>query len=72
MAEFSTPSAATMATADTSIDKKKPEKPDEELFNANVKQAEKEHAESMAKLVCIFISLSVSCIYTGSSLMLIC
>lgn len=58
MAEFATPSAATMATVGTDIEKKKPEKPDEELYNKNLKQAEKEHVEAMAKLV--YISLSHS------------
>lgn len=33
--------------------REKPEKPDEEIYKANLKKAEKEHAESMARLVCL-------------------
>lgn len=51
MAEYATPSGAAMATVDAGIDKKKPEKPDEDLFNKNLKQAEKDHADTMVKLV---------------------
>jgi hypothetical protein len=61
MADVATPSSA--AIFDSSAqDKKKvferPEKPNEEEYKANLKKAEKEHATSMEKLVCEFVSLS--------------
>jgi hypothetical protein len=49
MADVATPSAAIMFDANT--EKKKPEKPDEELYKANLKKAEKEHADAKAKFV---------------------
>jgi hypothetical protein len=49
MADVATPSAA--AIFDASVEKKKPEKPDEELYKANLKKAEKEHADAKAKFV---------------------
>jgi hypothetical protein len=49
MADVATPSAAAMF--DASTEKKKPEKPDEELYKANLKKAEKELADSKAKFV---------------------
>jgi hypothetical protein len=52
MADVETPSAAVIF--DGSTEKKKPEKPDEELYKANLKKAEKEHVEAKAK----FVSLS--------------
>jgi hypothetical protein len=36
---------------DASTEKKKPEKPDEELYKANLKKAEKEHADAKTKFV---------------------
>lgn len=65
MAEFATPSAAAVATsgADPVVEKKKPEKPDEEAYNAALKKAEKEHADSMAK----FVSQSRHFHYSGTS-----
>ena len=52
MADVATPSGAAMF--DAGGDKKgsvKPEKPDEDVYKANLKKAEKEHADSMAKFV---------------------
>jgi hypothetical protein len=49
MADVATPSAAAMF--DASVEKKKPEKPDEELYKANLKKAEKEHADAKAVFV---------------------
>lgn len=49
MADLATPSAA--AIFDASTEKKKPERPDEELYQANLKKAEKEHADAKAKFV---------------------
>jgi hypothetical protein len=49
MADVATPSAAAMF--DASTEKKKPEKPDEELYKANLKKAEKEHADAKTKFV---------------------
>lgn len=41
-----------MSGTDTVVDRKvKPEKPDEELFNTNLKKVQKEHADLMEKLV---------------------
>ncbi|TVY88484.1 Uncharacterized protein LAWI1_G004549 [Lachnellula willkommii] len=54
MADLATPSGAAMFDAGGSSEKKntitKPEKPDEETYKANLKQAEKEHADVMNKL----------------------
>ncbi|KAI9733851.1 MAG: hypothetical protein M1818_007118 [Claussenomyces sp. TS43310] len=58
MAELQTPSAAAMFDANT--EKKKPEKPDEELYKANLKKAEKEHAESMAKFNAVRAKLDIA------------
>ena len=49
MAELATPSAA--AIFDASTEKKKPEKPDEEVYQANLKKAEKDHVDVKAKFV---------------------
>jgi hypothetical protein len=49
MADVATPSAAAMFEA--SAERKKPEKPDEELYKANLKKAEREHADAKAKFV---------------------
>jgi hypothetical protein len=49
MADLATPSAA--AIFDASTEKKKPERPDEELYQANLKKAEKEHVDAKAKFV---------------------
>lgn len=68
MAELQTPSAAAMF--DGNVEKKKPEKPDEELYKVNLKKAEKEHADSMAKFVCcvspsaLYISRVLICCVT--------
>jgi hypothetical protein len=54
MAEVATPSGAAMFDGGATVEKKKlekPEKPDEEAYKANLKKAEKEHADSMTKLV---------------------
>jgi hypothetical protein len=56
MADVATPSAAAMF--DASTEKKKPEKPDEELYKANLKKAEKEHADAKAKFVSLLTSTS--------------
>lgn len=61
MAEFATPSAATMATGDAPVtppavagaEKKKPEKPDEDKFKEELKKAQQEHADAQARFVCI-------------------
>jgi hypothetical protein len=55
MADVATPSGATIFDGGAQDKKKvfeKPEKPDEEVYKANLKKAEKEHATSMEKLVC--------------------
>ena len=58
MADLATPSGAAMFDAGGPSEKKnaitKPEKPDEETYKANLKQAEKEHADVMTKLVSPF------------------
>ena len=41
-----------MSTAEPVTHKVKPEKPDEEAFNANLKKVQKEHSDLMEKLVC--------------------
>lgn len=55
MAEFATPSAVAIATSEapvtTTTEHKRPEKPDEELFQKELKQRQKEHADAMAKFV---------------------
>jgi hypothetical protein len=51
MSESTTPA---VAPVDATVEKKKlekPEKPDEEAFKANLKKAEKEHADAVAKFV---------------------
>jgi hypothetical protein len=57
MADVATPSGAAMFDAGNATEKKpttKPEKPDEEAHKANLKKAEKEHADVMTKLVSLF------------------
>ena len=59
MADVATPSGAAMFDGGAQDKKKvseKPEKPNEEAYKANLKKAEKEHATSMEKLVCVFFS----------------
>jgi hypothetical protein len=53
MADVATPSGAAMFDANNAEKKKieKPEKPDEAVYKASLEKAQKEHAESMAKLV---------------------
>ena len=54
MAEVATPSGAAMFDGGSTVEKKKiekPEKPDEEAYKANLKKAEKEHADAMVKFV---------------------
>lgn len=56
MADVATPSAAKVATADTSVPEGKkqvvrPEKPDEEKFKEQLAKAEKEHTAAQEKLV---------------------
>lgn len=44
--------SGTEVTVETAVERKvKPEKPDEEVFNTNLKKVQKEHAELMEKLV---------------------
>jgi len=52
MAELATPSGAEMFDAAAKKKLEKPEKPDEDAYKTNLKKAEKEHADSMAKYVC--------------------
>lgn len=57
MADVATPSGAAMFDAGGAEKKKperleKPEKPDEEVYKASLKKAEKDHADAMAKFVC--------------------
>jgi hypothetical protein len=52
MADVATPSAA--AIFDASAEKKRPTKPDQAAYEADLKKAEKEHADAQAKFVCIF------------------
>jgi hypothetical protein len=59
MADVATPSAAKMATADTSAPEGKqaparPEKPDEDAFKEELAKAEKAHAAAQEKLVRLF------------------
>lgn len=54
MADVATPAGAAMFDGGAVADKtriEKPEKPDEDTYKAALKKAEKEHADSMAKLV---------------------
>lgn len=54
MADLATPSGAAMFDGGSTAEKKtieKPEKPNEEAHKANLKKAEKEHADAMAKFV---------------------
>jgi hypothetical protein len=55
MADVATPSGAAMFDGGAQDKKKatfeKPDKPDEEVYKANLKKAEKEHVASMEKLV---------------------
>ena len=48
MADVANPAAS----IDAKTENVKPEKPDEELYKASLKKAEKEHADSMARFVC--------------------
>lgn len=54
MADVATPSGAAMFDGGEKKGLVKPEKPDEEQFKVNLKQAEKAHADSMAKFVSSF------------------
>lgn len=67
MADLATPSAT--AIFDASTEKKKPEKPDEELYQANLKKAEKEHADAKTKFVSRY-SLLQGLSVTSTSLVL--
>jgi len=63
MADVATPSGAAMFDGGAQDKKKvveKPEKPDEEVYKANLKKAEKEHVDSMAKLNAIKAKLEVA------------
>lgn len=51
MAEVATANSA-VAGKKEKVELVKPEKPDEEAYQAAIKKAEKEHAETMAKFVC--------------------
>ena len=62
MADVATPSAVDMATSNIKPDrqettekpeKKRPEKPDEEKYKADLAKAEKEHSTSQEALVCL-------------------
>ena len=61
MADLATPSGAAMFDGGAGDKKKtveKVEKPDEKVYNEALKKAEKEHSDSMAKLVrCILFCL---------------
>lgn len=63
MADTATATAPVPAPAPdaaaTAADKKKPEKPNAELFNERLAKAEKEYQDSMAKYVCRGTHLSV-------------
>lgn len=67
MAELATPSSAAMFDAGSTKQNhkkpEKPEKPDEKAYKAALQKAEKEHADSMAKLVS---SLPPSSMRTGT------
>lgn len=55
MAELATPSAAAMFDGSTTTgEKKRPEKPDEAVYQANLKKAEKEHADAQKRFVSIW------------------
>ncbi|CAL3969840.1 unnamed protein product [Diplocarpon coronariae] len=61
MADVASPSGAAMFDAGGATkEKKKPEKPDEDAYKAALKKAEKDHAESMAKLNAIKAKLDVA------------
>lgn len=69
MADVATPSGAAMFDAGNASEKKpahttKPEKPDEEAHKANLKKADKEHADVMTKLVSFLCS--AQCLAHGS------
>jgi hypothetical protein len=57
MADVATPSAAAIATGDSSAKKTavvKPEKPDEEKYRKDLAEAEKAHKKSQEAYVCKF------------------
>ena len=58
MADVATPSAIDMAvggnTSEAPKQKARPEKPDEEQYKADLAEAEKNHAKTMEKFVCIY------------------
>ncbi|EKD19766.1 uncharacterized protein L3040_001888 [Drepanopeziza brunnea f. sp. 'multigermtubi'] len=61
MAELATPSGAAMFDAGgAKKEHKKPEKPDEEAYKAALKKAEKEYADSMAKLNAVKAKLDIA------------
>ncbi|TVY59641.1 Uncharacterized protein LSUE1_G007753 [Lachnellula suecica] len=65
MADIATPSGAAMFDAGNSEKKEKsapvkPEKPDEEVYKTNLKKAEKEHADTMAKLAAVRAKIDVA------------
>ncbi|TVY39226.1 Uncharacterized protein LSUB1_G004021 [Lachnellula subtilissima] len=64
MADLATPSGAAMFDAGGPSEKKntitKPEKPDEETYKANLKQAEKEHADVMNKLNAVRAKIDIA------------
>lgn len=67
LTSFTMADAATApAAAATAADKKKPEKPNAELFNERLAKAEKEYQDSMAKYVCRGTHLSVSTQHSAS------
>ena len=59
MADIATPSAATISTIDAGSEpiqkpqKAKPEKPDEHLYKESLAKAQKEHAASQERVVCL-------------------
>ena len=62
MAEVATPAAIDMSMGTSNTDnvekpqaKSKPEKPDEEKYKADLATAEKDHAASQEKLVCLVV-----------------
>ncbi|PBP26145.1 nuclear segregation protein [Diplocarpon rosae] len=61
MADVATPSGAAMFDAGGATkENRRPEKPDEEAYKAALKKAEKDHADSMAKLSAIKTKLDVA------------
>jgi len=68
MADVATPSGAAMFDGGAVEKKKveKPEKPDEEVYKANLQKAEKAHQAAQAKFVCFTLPIMFGGIPVGN------